>query len=1294
MSEDDPWKSPEGEERTIEYGERTVSGHQIVRPLGHGSFGDVLAAKRDGIEKPVTLKLLSRELVEDAAFFSAFSAAAERSLRLSHANVVQVLDIGSDPELGTTYLACEHISGVSLSTLLEYFARSSDPAPEGLCVLVASEIAKALDHAHRRDIVHADLVPNNVFLTWDGEVKVADFCIGEALFLRDAMSPLLIRKWAHSSPERARLEPILPASDLFATGLCLFELLTGENPFERPGIEQIRKALGTFTEAPDPRELRPEMHERLAAITRALLAPQPEDRVASAARLHEDLLAHSYQAQLRFGPGELLQLLSRAAEQRMPAPPSLRGLLESVGESSAPEIELRYELLEPKESVPPPWTGEASLHDTTLLCFSSVEPASHEQLVTIDATLRRHGGRVLSLETHEMRAIFGLERADGRDAETAARCGLTLLRTYQRDRLGLSCGMATARLRVTAADTPLEGTAFAVAISSARALAGRRGWLVVDRRSARLLHRGFELEPLGTSGDTWAVEEQRREPLGEFVGRRELLRELGMTLKRAHTGRLHVVGLVGPAGVGKTRFVGELVRRLRADGESVGYALATCTPADRDSPLSGADAMLRALCDIREGDSSLQVSSVEPALRALGLTEHAVRSVLGRLGSGAALTEEMAPLGPVLTQMFASRARDRLQLFAWDDADELDRETVELLGRAITQLAGARVVFLFVARPEEDASYRALPGYLEIRLGELDKREARRLVEQRLGVDRVPDHVFMHLHERAGGQPMFLEELVYEALESGAIQVQHRFVESAKLEAMDVPRTLRSTLSDRVRRLSDEHRNFLCAAAILGPPADLAVLAQLCEISLGRASELAVELEERELVRRRENLTLGFFSLLLVEVVLASMDDGLRAHLNHKAADAYQTIFGDSEEKAARVAEHLRRAGETRRAARYFAKSGLSALRGGRMDKATLELGRALAACEIENIEAGDLVLQVSALAEAVKGARDRSAAVHAAERLQKELSSTVTRADPRSRAQVLLDVARILAQSDREGPARDLLGELIESSVAWPDIQRAAIMARAEIAPRGGDFAEAIELLERVRGLMDVTPRESHRLLLTQAQALAGLERYDEALLRLDEAARLPTTEDAVLGCERARTRAVICAFRKDWAGCAEASEEAAERAKSAGLTREAAANLHNQGEALVRLGELARGYAVLHASLALAEESGSERVANFDRMLLAYLDALDGLPGADEMLASSLANAESRGWTFDHLTGRFLTGRLRAQRGEMDLARRELYAVQRLANQLGNRPLARDCSFELELLEPTVAEDPGSRR
>ncbi len=129
------------EDRTKEYGDREVSGHRIVRPLGSGSFGEVLEAKRDGVEKPVVLKLLDADLFGDAPFFEAF--VSRRPSR--HAAVACATWFECSTSVASSirlYLACEHVSGVSLSSLIEHLTRSAEPCAQGLAILVASEIAQ------------------------------------------------------------------------------------------------------------------------------------------------------------------------------------------------------------------------------------------------------------------------------------------------------------------------------------------------------------------------------------------------------------------------------------------------------------------------------------------------------------------------------------------------------------------------------------------------------------------------------------------------------------------------------------------------------------------------------------------------------------------------------------------------------------------------------------------------------------------------------------------------------------------------------------------------------------------------------------------------------------------------------------------------------------------------------------------------------------------------------------------------------------------------------------------------
>src|SRR5690606_8654302 len=133
-----------------------------------------------------------------------------------------------------------------------------------------------------------------------------------------------------------------------------------------------------------------------------------------------------------------------------------------------------------------------------------------------------------------------------------------------------------------------------------------------------------------------------------------------------------------------------------------------------------------------------------------------------------------------------------------------------------------------------------------------------------------------------------------------------------------------------------------------------------------------------------------------------------------------------------------------------------------------------------------------------------------------------------------------------------------------------------------------------------------------------------------------------------------------------------AAEQMRRAGLLHEVAVNLHNQGDALLRGGELPRAYATLQASLVCAQSIGSERLVNLNQMLLAYLDALSGTAVAERSLGERIAQAEAQRWTWDVLTGRYLLGRLLAARGDEEAARRELELTERLAASMDNRLLA----------------------
>lgn len=1266
-------------------GDTPYGRYRLLDAIGQGSLTDVFKAKSfgvEGFEKTLVVKRLRSELSQDERFVARFVEQAKLAVRLSHANVAQVVDLGRvETDLGYSYfLASEYVAGVDLATLREALSDTGSDAPLGFALYVASEVAKALDHAHRRrdehlaslGIVHGALSPHNVLLSWDGDVKVSDFCLARAL------SPAtLCRSVArYGSPEQLSGHAPRAASDVFSLGCVLYELFAGAHPFG--------KASARSGSAAPLRQCRPDLDPALAGLVDRMLERRPEARPSSAAELYEQLLAYGYASGVRLGPDELSDVMGRFREPPSPTPTQLDALLvQSLPPPAGPELPaLRVPELPTRTRS---WERLAHLCDVSVLAVwfggASPTPPLRERAKQI---LARYGGHVVEDGARRLAAIFGLQETDGRDTENAVRCGLVLVRSLASGAVEPSVGVSVGRLAV--GDKKVEKLVRAAADLCAVA----PGRVAIAEDAIRNLRDMFSLDlPPGDMPDVAAFLVGDVRPLhdvsGRFVGRKHELKVLGERLTRAARRELHIVGVVGAQGFGKTRLLLEMQRRLERGDFNVGFYVASCPPRGHEIPDSAIVAMLRTLCGVREWDSQAHLEAVEPRLRALGLHDEEVQAVLARLGVARAASTDghRGPLRAAVSRMFASLAEDRLHVFAWDDAHEMDEESVELLRAATERLASTRAVLLFAARPADGASYRALTGYEEVSLGNLDEDEALRLIALRLGADEVPERLLEFVRRRAGGHPMFIEELLHEALDSGAVVVQDGQVRRLELEgALAVPRPLRTLLTDRVRRLDDSARRLLVAAAVLDAPADLAVLAHMLDEPMGTVSTLIEGLEAQELLERAGPVAVSFRSPFVAEVLLASVEPDALIELHQQAAAAYEVLLGErGEAELPRLAHHLAESGERDRAAGVFGRSGVDALAARRFDRALAWLTRALALADLEKRRDAELAEWVTALSEAVRRVRRGRRVPALVQRLETHFETHPTE-DPALGVRVLLDIARMLGALNRYKEARRVLGRARRQAEKWPDLARTALMVEAEIANHVGDFRLAISLLEATERLPAADGLEQHRMFVARAQALGGAGEHAHALAELERAAEHAPADDVALACERAKVRAAIFGFSREWRACARAAAEAAEQGRAAGLAYEVAVNRHNEGEALLRGGELPRAYAALQASLAVADEIGADRVANLDILMLAYLDALGGSEAARRRLGERLAQAEAQNFTWDVLTGRYLLGKLLAQSGDVPGARRELELARKMAEQTGNELLLGDCQEELDLL------------
>jgi eukaryotic-like serine/threonine-protein kinase len=257
--------------------------YRLIELLGQGGMATIYRALDTQLGRDVAIKLLRPEYLRDPDFGSRFRQEAQNAASLSHPNVVTVYDYGEDPS--GPYIVMEFVDGEDLATIL----RRNGSLPPTQAARIAAAVARALEAAHARGIIHRDVKPGNVLIGRDGRVKVVDFGIARAIAEAQMTLPGTTLGSVHYfSPEQARGEPTSAPSDIYALGIVLFEMLTGSRPWEGDSAASV--ALARLSgPVPDPVLLRPSLPSDLAAITRKALALDPGDRFASAGAMADAL---------------------------------------------------------------------------------------------------------------------------------------------------------------------------------------------------------------------------------------------------------------------------------------------------------------------------------------------------------------------------------------------------------------------------------------------------------------------------------------------------------------------------------------------------------------------------------------------------------------------------------------------------------------------------------------------------------------------------------------------------------------------------------------------------------------------------------------------------------------------------------------------------------------------------------------------------------------------------------------------------------------------------------------------
>ncbi len=296
--------------------------------IGKGGMAEIYLARQKtelGPARRCVVKQILPELARDPAFSDMLVHEAKLAARLSHANVVQVFDLGREGE--RLFIAMEYVEGFDLNDLLRRCSRAKVPLPFELGVHVVCEALKGLDYAHRRTddegrplgIVHRDVSPSNLLVSFEGEIKVCDFGIARANDLLGAaggssaheLGEALKGKAGYMSPEHARGETIDARADVFAAGIVLWELAAGRRMYKTSEGGFGLLDLARRANIPElPRNGLPG-EEKLRSVIAKALAPKRDARYASAAAMQRDLDAYAASAKLMTSPLALGEWLKK-----------------------------------------------------------------------------------------------------------------------------------------------------------------------------------------------------------------------------------------------------------------------------------------------------------------------------------------------------------------------------------------------------------------------------------------------------------------------------------------------------------------------------------------------------------------------------------------------------------------------------------------------------------------------------------------------------------------------------------------------------------------------------------------------------------------------------------------------------------------------------------------------------------------------------------------------------------------------------------------------------------------------
>jgi tetratricopeptide (TPR) repeat protein len=833
-----------------------LGNYELLDRITEGGMAEVWRARARGaagFEKTVVIKRVLPTLMQRAGFADLLVREAKISARLSHPGIVQIFELGE--EGGSYFIAMEYVHGKDLGQAMAWRGGSAEGLPLPLRLWIIGEVAKALDHAHRRRgddgrpmaIVHRDVSPQNILLGYEGDVKLADFGIARAdeSGLGRGEDPTILRgKYAYMSPEQARGEPLDRRSDLFSLGVVLYELVSGRRMF-RGRTSQETLALVREAKLPEIDAASLAVPEDIARMLARSLAAARDERYAWCGELASEITQHLFRRGEPVGQSDL----SAAMDRMFPpedalAPNKLRVDVMRRAFDDAQAVSQAGAVLAAGEAD----TGEDA-ERTAAVPTSRRMRMEKRRIALLVATERQTedaafaqacevGGGIVFGPLDGMRvAAFGGGAGVERAIAHAARSALELRRltaelNYGRADPSPPIALLEGEGRLTEGILLEPDEAL---IDTARALlrVSANGEIHVQGSAASDLEPTFKLAADRTRLLGFQARAERegegvkRAPL---VGRREETAALTAALERVRHGAFESVAIVGEAGVGKSRLVSELRAIARTRGCQILSSRADESATDDGHHVIAE--LVADLCGVEPEDApAVRHTKVERA-RVLGLSPREVRMLGELLGLAYPVAREERvgrprgiELSVAIRRAATALARDAPLVLVIEDLHWLDEASRQVLPMLLRGLMRPRVLLVTTRRSGTLAP--TLPG-TTMRLAALGKEASARLLAHSLGARSADGSLATSVLAETAGNPRLIELVAAELLGAGLVAIDGGTASvRGAVAPSPMPKAVERMIGARLEQLRPLDRSLLLVAGAFDGPVPSALIASV-----------------------------------------------------------------------------------------------------------------------------------------------------------------------------------------------------------------------------------------------------------------------------------------------------------------------------------------------------------------------------------------------------------------------------------------------------------------------------------